>query len=227
MYTRQQIQTGRWSAFANIDRLQERRQRETKIGGQTERKECCLLIALIHKRAPSQQSVSRTLPWVQHRIQPTPPFFSPKSPNPKPPPLYQHKKMQHGTFLFTLACKPPTTPPNTHTHTHTHPRPPPFPPLYQLKGIWLLPSDSPRLKVPFTLPQFTKRSDYGKQKYCVRAHFFCAWAKRCERHKNSRGRRVPDKVTSGQTNLTPFLMPERENLCCSEWRAVFERIDRN
>lgn len=57
-------------------------------------------------------------------------------------------------------------------NTHTHPWPPPFPPLYQLKGIWLLPSDSPRLKVPFTLPQFTKRSDYGKQKYCVRAHFF-------------------------------------------------------
>lgn len=26
--------------------------------------------------------------------------------------------------------------------------------------------------MPFTLPQFTKRSDYGKQKYCVRAHFF-------------------------------------------------------
>lgn len=28
--------------------------------------------------------------------------------------------------------------------------------------------------------------------------------------------RVPDKVTSGQTNLSPFLMPELENLCCSE-----------
>lgn len=82
----------------------------------------------------------------------------------------------------------PPPPPPLHHPTHTHPWPPPFPPLYQLKGIWLLPSDSPRLKVPFTLPQFTKRSDYGKQKYCVRAPFFCAWAKRCERHKNSGGK---------------------------------------
>lgn len=96
--------------------------------------------------------------------------------------------MQHGTFLFTLACNSPPPPPPLHHPTHTHPWPPPFPPLYQLKGIWLLPSDSPRLKVPFTLPQFTKRSDYGKQKYCVRAPFFCAWAKRCERHKNSGGK---------------------------------------
>lgn len=155
--------------FANTDRLLERQGRETKIGGrggQTERKECCLLIALIHKRAPSQQSVRRSL--APHPAI-TPPFFP--HPNPKAPPLYQHKKMQHGTFLFTLACNTPSHPTQC-THTHTHPWPPPFPPLYHLKGIWLLPSDSPRLKVPFTLPQFTKRSDYGKQKYCVRAHFF-------------------------------------------------------
>lgn len=152
-----------------------------------QRKECCLLIALIHKRPP-QQPVSRTLPRVQRHTHPISPH--PKPSDLKPPPLYQHKKMQHGTFLFTLACNSPPPPPPLHhpTHTHTHPWPPPFPPLYQLKGIWLLPSDSPRLKVPFTLPQFTKRSDYGKQKYCVRAPFFCAWAKRCERHKNSGGK---------------------------------------
>lgn len=135
-----------------------------------QRKECCLLIALIHKRPP-QQPVSRTLPRVQRHTHPISPH--PKPSDLKPPPLYQHKKMQHGTFLFTLACNSPHHRHHyTTQHTHTHPWPPPFPPLYQLKGIWLLPSDSPRLKVPFTLPQFTKRSDYGKQKYCVRAPFF-------------------------------------------------------
>lgn len=75
--------------------------------------------------------------------------------------------MQHGTFLFTLACNSPH--PTRHTHT---PGLPPFPPLYQLKGIWLLPSDSPRLKVPFTLPQFTKGSDTANRNIVWELTFF-------------------------------------------------------
>lgn len=207
--------------FANIDRLQERRERQTKIGGrgvrQRERNSVYSLHSSIRGLHLNSQSAGRCLEFSTTFSQPPPipPPSFPKPPNPKQPPLYQHKKTQHGTFLFTLAWNT-SSHATQHTHTHT-PWPPPFPPLYQLKGIWLLPSDSPRLKVPFTLPQFTKRSDYGKQKYCVRAHFFCARAKGCKRHKNSRGERVPDKVTSGQTDLIPFLMsPQRQNLCCSE-----------
>lgn len=117
--------------------------------------------------------------------------------------------------------------PHHPTHTDTHPWPPPFPPLYQLKGVRLLPSDSPRLKVPFTLPQFTKRSDYGKQKYCVRAPFFVPGFGDVRDARLAGGKRVPDKVTFAQTNLTPFLMPEWQNLCCSGYRVLFEGIGRN
>lgn len=64
-------------------------------------------------------------------------FSSPKPPDPKLPPLYQHKKMQHGTFLFTPACNPTPPPahPAKHTdmHTRTYPWSPPFPPFVSVE----------------------------------------------------------------------------------------------
>lgn len=51
---------------------------------------------------------------------------------------------------------------------------------------------------------------------CESSFFFVPELKDVRDTRIAVGERVPDKVTSGQTNLTPLLIPEQENLCCSE-----------
>lgn len=76
-----------------------------------QRKECCLPITLI----PNSQSAGHCLEFSSTSSH-HPPSYSYRSLDPKPPPLYQYKKMQHATFLFSLACN---SPPNTPSHSPT------------------------------------------------------------------------------------------------------------
>lgn len=160
--------------LANVDTFKEG-ERETKIGGrqgQTMRAECCLLIALNHERAPSQQS----LRWTHPLLHPggTPPH-PPSHHDPKPLTLYQHKKMRHGTFLFTLACSTPISPHPRHTHTYTHMTlASPFPTFVSVERHMVTAIRFPRLKVAFHFSAVHKEVRLRQTEILSESSLFCA-----------------------------------------------------
>ena len=120
--------------------------------------------------------------------------------------------MQHGTFLFTLACKPTlSTPPNTHTHTHTHtPLASPFPTFVSVERHMVTAIRFPSAESAFHFTAVHKEVRPRQTEIlCESSLFFvCAWAKRCERHKNSQGERERERERERESLIKLHLVKQ-------------------